>query len=902
MKNINIKTLIKDNLFKVKALNRIMHLPKLRKRIVIFVSLLMLVSLSVSYYYSYNQLNHTAYEMAYIEAKATFNKDLVYRRWATMHGGVYVPITEHTPPNPYLKHIPERNITTPAGKKLTLVNPAYMTRQVHELAKSQYGTKGHITSLDPIRPENKPDEWESNALKLFEKGFNDFSEVRNISGEQYLSVMFPMITEEKCLKCHAQQGYKLGDIRGGISTSVPLTPYLESARESQIVLLFVHLVVGLFSGIAVFSANKMYSISEKTIIESEKKFRSYIDYAPDAIFVVNKSGNYIDANNCASTMTGYSTDEICNLHITNLLLPEDLEKALNHFQEVTTKGRAYTEIRFVKKDGTIGWWSIDAKQMEDDKFLGFCQDITNRKKAEIELNNSYQTFADVVDSIPSGLFIYQYQSPDSLKLIQGNKSSEVITGIKVNEFIGMELNEIWIKSQEQGLTEKFLNVAKTGQNLEFFDTQYADEKISGIYRINCFVIPNDRIVIGFDDITEIKKSEQLLIQKNKELIIAKEKAEESVKLKTAFLQNMSHEIRTPLNGIIGFSTLLKDYEEYSQEDRLEFIDLIQNSSYRLLGIVNDVLDISRLDSGSQKLNITKFKITELFSYFDNIYKTKAEAKKLHYQSLIPLNCKNLFIETDKDKLFQIISNFLNNAIKFTDEGQVLFGMNIIKDTVVFYVKDTGIGIGQEYLEKVFERFWQFEAFNTRKFGGTGLGLSISKGLAEILDAKLTIESSLNEGTTLSLYFSQKIFSEDFIEKIKNEKDGDEFLILKNMRILIAEDEETNYLYLERLLENDTNQIYWVTNGVDAVNVVENQKVDLILMDIKMPLMDGLEATKQIKSKYPTIPIIAQTAYAHQEEKYKALEYGCDNFISKPIEKNRLFNLMNKAIRAYQEFG
>ncbi|HKL25481.1 MAG TPA: DUF3365 domain-containing protein, partial [Desulfuromonadales bacterium] len=210
-------------------------------------------------------------EIATIEAHSNFNKDLVYRRWATMHGGVYVPPTETTPPNPYLAQLPDRDVVTTDGKRLTLVNPAYMTRQVHELAEDQYGIRGHITSLNPLRPENSPDDWERKALRAFEDGSREFSSVESIDGEPFLRFMRPMITAQGCLKCHENQGYESGEIRGGISFAIPLAPYLETAAEHQNWQTAAHGFIGILGMLGIWIGSRNVSRSQAALREERNQ-------------------------------------------------------------------------------------------------------------------------------------------------------------------------------------------------------------------------------------------------------------------------------------------------------------------------------------------------------------------------------------------------------------------------------------------------------------------------------------------------------------------------------------------------------------------------------------------------------------------------------------------------------
>ena len=377
-----------------------------------------------------------------------------------------------------------------------------------------------------------------------------------------------------------------------------------------------------------------------------------------------------------------------------------------------------------------------------------------------------------------------------------------------------------------------------------------------------------------------------------ELIIAKENAEESDKLKTAFLQNMSHEIRTPLNGIIGFSALLNE-EGLSKDDIKGFTSIINQCGQRLIEIVNNVLEISKIQTGQVKIEKTPIFIDSILADLLTFFTPIADVKNisLHYDSP---GDKQTTVFSDEGKLNQILTNLINNAVKFTKSGSIDFGYKIEDDFVRFYVKDTGIGISEEMYVRIFERFVQAEVTVTRKYEGAGLGLAICKGLVELLGGTIWVESEINVGTTF--YFTLPYISVAPEEQIC-ETNLEVPVKRKLGKILIAEDDWISSQYLGRVFAKSGIAVLYAENGEQAVEFVsKTPDIDLILMDIRMPVLDGIEATKQIKLLRPDLPIIAQTAYAFSEEKNKILGIGCDDYLAKPIEIDKINAIIEKYLK------
>lgn len=397
---------------------------------------------------------------------------------------------------------------------------------------------------------------------------------------------------------------------------------------------------------------------------------------------------------------------------------------------------------------------------------------------------------------------------------------------------------------------------------------------------------NNVIVAVIRDFSERKKFE-------KELIRAREKAEQANKLKTEFLNNMSHEIRTPMNGIIGFSEMLNE-PDLSDEKRAYFTKIIQNSSMQLLKIIDDILDISSLETKQSKINESEFLLNDLLMELFSIFSLKSKEQNIPFYLKKELSDEQSRMITDRVKLSKVISNLLENALKFTNEGFIELGYKVKNSTIHIYVQDTGIGISSKSKDLIFERFSQEEKDISKKYGGLGLGLSISKENTELLGGKLTFESIKGKGSIfhITLPFKHgKNSSATNIETTKDFKENNEH----SKTILIAEDEEINFLFIHTLLSKYAGfkfNIIHAKDGQEAVEACSNNKnIDLVLMDIKMPIMNGYEATKIIKSKFPNLPIIAQTAYSTGQERELALRHGCDDFISKPIKKDNLIKIL-----------
>lgn len=376
-----------------------------------------------------------------------------------------------------------------------------------------------------------------------------------------------------------------------------------------------------------------------------------------------------------------------------------------------------------------------------------------------------------------------------------------------------------------------------------------------------------------------------------ELINAKERAEEGDRLKSAFLANMSHEIRTPMNGILGFTDLLKTLN-LSGEEQQEFIEIIQKSGVRMLNIINDIISISKIESQQIEVLLSTTNINEQIEYIYHFFRLEAEQKKLYISVHNGLSSVNAFIRTDREKIYSVLTNLVKNAIKFTPTGSVELGYELKGEFLEFYVKDTGAGISEEQKQFIFDRFRQGSQLITGNSEGSGLGLAISKAYVEMLGGKIWVESEVGQGSTFR-------FTIPYVDGLKENEPPQtiaekEIQANRKLEILIVDDDEIARTLFNMMIKPLKGKMFQATSGIEAVKACQqNPGINLVLMDINMPGMNGYEATRQIREFNKEVVIIAQTAYVLADDREKAIEAGCNDYISKPINRPELIGLINQ---------
>jgi PAS domain S-box-containing protein len=508
-------------------------------------------------------------------------------------------------------------------------------------------------------------------------------------------------------------------------------------------------------------------------------------------------------------------------------------------------------------------------------------DVTQRKKAELEREQFYKLF-----TISSDIMVIADPNGAFKKV---NPTTMEVLGYSENELIGKPFVDIVHIEDKQTTLDEMARQIITGSSLNFENRFIC--KDGNFLWLSWRANYNKEEGITYAVARDVTEEKRML----KELIKAKEKAEESDHLKSAFLTNMSHEIRTPMNGILGFAELLQE-PNLSSDDQKRFIEIIGKSGERMLRTINNIVDISKIEAGLMSVYISKSNINKQIEFLYKFFTPMAKSKGLQLSYNLGLSSNEANIKTDDEKISSILTDLVNNAIVYTDEGSIEFGYKKNGEYLKFFVKDTGIGIPKDRLDAIFGHFIKADIEDKRAFQGSGLGLSISKSYVKMLGGRIWVESEKGLGSTFYFTIPYNAVSEEKIETISADSTENKEVQLKNLKILIVEDDEISYSLLSRMLPKISKEVLHATTGVEAVEACRNNPdLDLVLMDIRMPIMDGNEATRQIREFNKDVIIIAQTAYAFVGDSEKALEAGCNDYISKPINKTQLFGLIKKHV-------
>jgi len=613
----------------------------------------------------------------------------------------------------------------------------------------------------------------------------------------------------------------------------------------------------------------------------------FIELIPEPVIICDSiTSRILHVNSAACKMSGYTVAEFGQLFF------KDLFTNLTESPSDSRLPRKIQQYRFLKNNGTFDHLSLSRTTLsqQDRNFdLIILRSINEYLNIIEEILNSEELYKNIIQTqnelivriLYNGIIIFANSAFQKYFEL----SHERVTGSNFLNFLDPEYQSVFIS--------KTSHLSKQNPSCSLDVKHHTGNNTVKYLEWTCIAIFDEsgNIVtyqVTGRDITRLKEYEN-------DLVDSKIKAEESDRLKSIFLANMSHEIRTPMNSIIGFSTLLEDLS-YSLEQKTDFIHAISMSANNLLEIIQNITDLSLLESRQANLVKSEFSLERFFKDFNS---NISEIKFLNNRENLPVNYRqneedvNLF--ADKKRLHQILINIVGNAIKFTHQGFVEYGYLIQDREVMFFVKDTGIGIPTHLQSMIFEKFRQVDEGNTRKYGGLGLGLTIAKALTELMDGKIWFESYPNSGSTfyISMPIPPQITDQRVLSYVES---GSNINYWANKTILAAEDESINYILLKKILKFSAANLIWAKDGQEAVDIVSSgRSIHLVLMDLKMPVKDGFQATIEIKALRPSLPVLALTAYSLPQDQKRALESGCSDFITKPINIDSLLKKVSNYI-------
>jgi PAS domain S-box-containing protein len=866
------------------------------------------------------QIEQTQQEMAKTEARSNFNKDQAFRFWSSKHGGVYVPINSRTPQNPFLSHVPERDITTPSGKALTLMNPAYMLRQMLEEYEDQFGIRGHITSLKHYRPETAPDEWERSMLMAFDRGDKEVLEFTEIEGTPYLRLMQPMITKKSCLKCHAKQGYKVGDVRGGVSVSVPMSFYLTNQRKMFMAHAFGLGLVWLLgiAGIGMATRGLKDRIRardkaetelqkahdsleirveertaelkkgiaerkrvEEVLRESEAQKAAILDGISTNLAFVNEDLEILWANKISADSVNRNVDEIIGKKCYELWAdpnaPCDDCPTAKAFQ---TKKTEQTIIH--SPDGRV--WEEKGEPVFDEKggligVLEIAHDITEKAQAEEALRESEEKYRSMMESMKDPIYIC---SPD-FRVEYMNTAMIRRTGRDAT-------GENCFKALHD-LDEKCPRcMHDKAQQGEYFESEIVSPKDNHSYHVsNSPIIHGDGSISKmtvYRDTTGLKKLETQLQQAQKMEAIG------------TLAGGIAHDFNNILGGIIGYAELAK-MKAPEGSKVITYLDKLIKSSNRAAALIKQILTISRQHKQEQRPVQVRYIVNEALELLRATLPTTIEIRK-------DLVKDTGIVNADPTQMHQVIMNLGTNAGQAMQEDGGVLEVSLANvesedlsaekhldldagSYLRLTVSDTGYGMTSEIMERIFDPY-----FTTKDIGeGTGLGLSVAQGIIKAHGGTITVYSEMGKGTTFHVYLPL------ILEEEREEKKSEGPLPTGNERILFIDDERALIEIGGQMLERLGYEVVTKRNSVQALELfrAEPDRFDLVITDMTMPDMTGDKLAQELMKIRPQIPIILCTGHSILVSEEKAKEIGIKAFVMKPLVMRNLAETVRKVLDA-----
>jgi PAS domain S-box-containing protein len=852
-------------------------------------------------------------ELVENEARSHFNKDQAFRFWASSHGGVYVPVSEETPPNPNLSHIPERDIVTPSGQQLTLMNPAYMLHQMMGQFEKLYGAKGRITSLQFFNPDNAPDEWEKKALHAFEQGSKEALEYTKIKGEPYLRLMRPMVAKADCLKCHATQGYKEGDIRGGVGIALPLASFKKASDDvvRQIYSVYFLLWLALLPVFFFFYKKMQSRLRERMQHEAEQQeWVEIFKHAQWGIALskVGEAGEVdkvetfsLDMLNPAfAEMHGFSVEELKGKPYFDLIDKTFQSDIGKYLQMVEDKGYHVFESRHLRKDGSSFSVDINITVVRDSagKQLSRIinvQDISGRKEAERRIVQARGEWQRTFNAINEIIFLLD----PTLRVLRANRAAEQYFDARPGELVGLQCFELF---REATAPCEGCPAFKSIHEQLSFSCQIEHQNLKSSKSSNFFLVSSaplfdetktlTAIVCFAKNISELKQLESKVRQAQKMEAIG------------TLAGGIAHDFNNILSPILGYAEMLSESLPTKSVENFQ-AQQIYSAALRARDLVKQILSFSRQTEQALQSLEPHLIVKEALK----LLRSSIPASIAIKQSIDNACGK---IMADPTQIHQVVINLCTNAYQaMMDTGGTLgVAMRPLVLTaedsvykiglkpgsyIMIEVSDTGHGITPNLIEKIFEPY-----FTTKKNqGGTGLGLATVHAIVHDHKGTVSVYSEPGQGTTFRVYLPQ----------LKEEEEQSDELFLAGVQnpsgtehILVVDDEKAVVDITRYMLMQLGYKVTVATDSLVAWELFVQQPdaFDLVITDMAMPNMTGIELAKKILEQRPEIPVILCTGFSEMINEEKAKSLGIKAYLMKPVLKSKLAASVRQAFGEVQE--
>lgn len=811
-----------------------------------------------------------ARSIAVNRARDSYQKDLAYRRWASERGGVYVPLDAKTPANPHLAHRPDREITTPQGKVLTLVNPAYMTRMVHELGAVEYGLKGHITSLHPIRPGNAADPWERKALETFEQGVREISEITEQDGRRVLRFMGAFLVEKSCLACHAQQGYRVGQVRGGISVTVPLGagPAFAGLTHRSLSLL----VLGTFwvlGGLAISAWIRRRRESEavqqhliRNLDERSRQFETLRDTTPDGLWFLDAEARIRWVNDAYCRLSGYSRSELVGERVSLVEAVESQEDTIRRIETMrAAPGGHRFRTRHRAKDGHFIHLEVTATFVPStDQIAAFLRDITEEVLSAQHLLESQARFRQLFESSPAPMYIRRGE-----RIVQANQAiASLLEAERPEELIGRSMADILPPGAPRLLAEAILLPGQATPVQEVLYRTLGGRQVWAEAQAVSLDLPEGPATLVFaQDLTERRHAEEQRRKLEGEI-------QHAQKLDSlgSLAGGIAHDMNNVLAAILGMSSLLQ-VKAGGDEALSRSLQTIEKAARRGRDLVKGLTDFARKD-------LREARILDLNALVREELDLLERTSRQRFTFEVRLEDGLPAILGEPSTLGSAFMNLCVNAFDAMPQGGALRVRTRTEGSrVLLEVADTGHGIPADILPRITEPF-----FTTKPAGrGTGLGLAMVYGAMKAHGGTLHIQSEVGKGTCITLDFPS-------VPAGASAQPAPEAAPPApgcSLNILVVDDDALIRSILPDMLGQLGHQVETASSGLEALRRLEaGLEADLVILDHNMPGLSGAETLPRILQQRPGVRVLVATGFLDNELKLLLTGFPTVQAIQKPF--------------------